>query len=102
MDKAVQYSVRSPAWIARCSIKEVKYMRAAHRVFYKDNIKAHFEFCDLPDCSCLSMRGVCSKLNVPKCLGEKSPLSRSPATAHRQMNGGAAALEAWTKPNRPR
>ena len=48
-------------------------MRVPHRAFYKDNIKAHFEFCDLPDCSCLSMRGICSKLNVPKCLGEKCP-----------------------------
>lgn len=45
-------------------------MYASHRVINKDDPKERFEFCNLPNCVFLSNRGVCSKLNITKCIGE--------------------------------
>ena len=45
-------------------------MRASHRVYRKDDPKAHFEFCALPDCVYLSGQGICRNLNVKTCVGE--------------------------------
>ena len=51
-------------------------MHAAHRAIRTDDVKAHFEFCALPDCSYLSMKGKCGRLDVPECLGKACPFVR--------------------------
>lgn len=48
-------------------------MHAAHRAIRTDDVTAHFEFCALPDCAYLSMKGMCGKLEVRECLGEGCP-----------------------------
>lgn len=63
-------------------------MHAAHRAVRTDDVNAHFEFCALPDCSYLSAKGKCDKLDVPKCLGEACPFVRI-------AGGGAQEEERW-------
>lgn len=58
-------------------------MRATHRTINKNDPKAHFNFCDLPNCIFLTERGACSKLNVHSCAGASCAFIKTAGEASR-------------------
>nr|WP_122013449.1 hypothetical protein [Maliibacterium massiliense] len=69
-------------------------MRTIQRVFHKDDPKAHYELCDLPNCAFLTCQGTCSKLDVSACIGDACAFIQSEGDISRARAQWKARMQA--------